>query len=83
VLSVRARQESASQCAIAKTHQDQTDAQVMTNLTEEQRRTMHRPITIDQLNAEARRLHAEGLRARDIAQILGLNDAAVISLLNN
>lgn len=54
----------------------------MTDLTEEQRRLQHRPSDAASLRAEALRLQAEGMRIRDIAQIIGMNDAAVIALLS-
>jgi len=53
----------------------------MNNLSDEQRRVQHRPTTLAELRAEALRLTALGYRPRDIGVALGINDAAVIALL--
>jgi len=50
-------------------------------LTDQQRRLLHKPIALDALRAEAVRLQSEGYRVRDLAQIFGMNDAAVVAFL--
>ena len=45
------------------------------------RRTQHRPTDAAALRAEALRLQALGYRVRDLAEILGMNDASVEALL--
>ena len=50
-------------------------------LTDQQRRMQHRPVDLPALRAEALRLTALGYRPRDIGAALGMNDSAVIALL--
>jgi len=50
--------------------------------TDDQRRTEHRPTTLDELRAEAQRLTALGLRPQDIGRAMNLNDDAVLALLH-
>jgi hypothetical protein len=47
----------------------------------EQRAQFHRPTDVEQIRAEVRRLIGDGLRVRDIADALRLNDADVLNLL--
>jgi hypothetical protein len=47
------------------------------------RATLHRPTDPSVLGAEIRRMHAIGLKARDIAEALHLNLAAVIEALHS
>lgn len=46
-----------------------------------ERAQQYRPTDVERLRAEVRRLIAEGLRVRDIALALRMNDADVINLL--
>ena len=41
----------------------------------------HRPTDLAELNREVKRLSADGLRPRDIAQALRMNDADVLAIL--
>jgi hypothetical protein len=47
------------------------------------RATLHRPTDPSVIGAEIRRMHAGGLTARDIAEALHLNLAAVIEALHS
>jgi hypothetical protein len=50
-------------------------------LTEEQRRTLHRPITIDEMRSAARRMRDQSMKPRDIGAALQISELAVIALL--
>lgn len=53
----------------------------MTVIADYQRRTMHRPTCVRCMEMAARELSAQGLKAADIAQALGVSAAAVTQLL--
>ncbi len=50
-------------------------------ITDEDRRTMHRPTTQAELASAARHLVAQGLTARDVSAALEISEMAVLALL--